>query len=330
VTEVLPGIHQFRLPLTGSPLRHVNGYLLQGDDGYTLVDCGWKTDDVMETLRAELHNIGVALGDVRTLIVTHFHPDHYGLAGTLVELGKLRLMMHRLDWLHIRTNAVNPRASAQTSADWLCQHGLPGEPSDEVRRALEAVDRYTVVAPDVELEDQACVSVGQHALRVVWTPGHTAGHICLHDPDRDLVLTGDHVLDPITPSVNYMRPGLGNPLGSFLESLRKVAELQADFVLPAHGEPFHGLRRRVREILEHHTEREAAALAALVGGPQSAAMVAEQMPWTRRKLRLSELPPAQQRMALGETIAHLEELRATRQVVSATDDGLIHYALAGA
>ena len=283
---------------------------------------------MLETLTAELHALDIDLGDVRTLIVTHFHPDHYGLAGTLVELGKLRLLMHRLDWLHVQSQAVDPVASARESADWLFQHGLPGQVSDEVQRALEAAHRFTVVAPDVQLEDESRISVGQHELRVVWTPGHTAGHICLHDPERDLLLTGDHVLDPITPSVNVMRPGLGNPLGSFLQSLQKVAELDADFVLPAHGEPFHGLRRRVGQILEHHAEREGAALAALAGGPRTAAMVAEELPWTRRKLRLSELPPPQRRMALGETIAHLEELCATNRATSAEEDGIILYALA--
>jgi glyoxylase-like metal-dependent hydrolase (beta-lactamase superfamily II) len=328
MTEVLPDLHQLRLPLTGSPLRHVNGYLLRGDDGYTLVDCGWKTDDVLDALKAELRNIGAGLDDIRTLVVTHFHPDHYGLAGTLVKLGKLRLMMHRLDWLHIRTYQVEPMRSTASSLEWLCRHGLPEVPADEANRAAEAFQRYTVVAPDVELEDAACVSVGKHELRVVWTPGHTAGHICLHDAERGLVLTGDHVLDPITPSVNYMRPNLGNPLGSFLASLVKIRELDADFVLPAHGEPFRGLRRRVDEILRHHDEREAAALDSLAGGALSAAHVAEQLPWTRRKLRLSELPPFQQRQALGETIAHLEELRATGRVVSNEANGFISYGLA--
>lgn len=328
MTEVLPDLYQFRLPLTGSPLRHVNGYLLRGDDGYTLVDCGWNADDVLEALKAELGAIGADLGDIRTLVVTHFHPDHYGLAGRLVELGKLRLMMHRLDWLHIQTAFGDPAQSAATSADWLCRHGLPDVPRDDAMRAVEASLRLTVVPPDVELEDESRVSVGNHELRVVWTPGHSAGHICLYDAERELVMTGDHVLDPITPSVNYMRPNLGNPLGSFLTSLRKVAELEADFVLPAHGEPFHGLRRRVQEILQHHDEREAAALDALASGPTSAAMVAEVLPWTRRKLRLSELPPFQQRQALGETIAHLEELRATGRVVSDESERVILYALA--
>jgi glyoxylase-like metal-dependent hydrolase (beta-lactamase superfamily II) len=328
LTEVLPGIHQFRLPLTGSRLRHINGYLLRGDDGYTLVDCGWNTDDVLEALKTELRAIGADLGDIRTLVVTHFHTDHYGLAGTLVRLGKLRLMMHRLDWLHVRTTQADPLQSAHSSAEWLQRNGLPESPPDEEnQRALEDVRRYTIVAPDVELEDQSRISVGRHELRAVWTPGHTAGHICLHDAERSLLLAGDHVLDPITPSVNYMRPNLGNPLGSFLASLRKVAQLQADLVLPAHGEPFRGLQRRVEELLQHHDQRESAALESLSIGARSAAMVAEQLPWTRRNERFAELPPLQQRMALGETIAHLEELRATGRVVSSEHDGLIYYAL---
>ncbi len=327
MTDVVPGIHQFRLPLTGNRLRHINAYLLRGDNRYTLVDCGWKAADVLETLQAELRAIGVSLNDVRTLIVSHFHPDHYGLAGTLVELGKLRLLMHRLDWLHVRTVQSDPVQSSQVSGEWLRYHGLAGTSQDDTERALDAFERYTIVAPDVELEDNACIPVGRHELRVVWTPGHTAGHICLHDPERDLILTGDHVLDPITPSVNYMRPNLGNPLGTFLRSLRKVADLDVDQVLPAHGEPFRGLKRRVGEILEHHDRREAAALDALVGGPQSAAMVAERLPWTRRELRLSELPPFQQRMALGETIAHLEELRANGRVGSDEDNERIYYHL---
>src|SRR5262249_54981323 len=141
--------------------------------------------------------------------------------------------------------------------------------------------RFTIVQPEVELDDAACIAVGPHTLRVVWTPGHTAGHICLFDAERRLILTGDHVLDPITPSVGFSRPNLGNPLGDFLASLRKVAALEADLVLPAHGEPFRGLKQRVDVLLAHHDHREAAALAALTNGPASGAQVAAQLPWTR-------------------------------------------------
>src|SRR3712207_6702030 len=102
MTEVLPGIYQLRLPLTGSPLRHTNGYLIRADDGWTLVDCGWKMPDVLEALTAQVAEVGARLEDIRTLVITHFHSDHYGLAGTLVGLTQARLLMHRLDWLYIQ------------------------------------------------------------------------------------------------------------------------------------------------------------------------------------------------------------------------------------
>jgi glyoxylase-like metal-dependent hydrolase (beta-lactamase superfamily II) len=326
MSEVLTGIHQFRLPMAGSRLRHINGYLIKGDDGYTLVDCGWDAPDVLEALRSELRDIGADLGDIRTLVITHFHADHYGLAGTLVRLGKLRLMMHRLDWLHVRTVMSDTAAMVRSSTAWLQRNGLPETSwSDDDRRAMQSFQRFTVVQPDVELEDAARIPVGPHELQVVWTPGHTQGHICLFDADRRLILTGDHVLDPITPSVGLSRPGLGNPLGAFLHSLRKVAALDADLVLPAHGEPFRGLKNRVDQILAHHDEREAAALATLADGPASGAMVAGQLPWTRRAIRYGDLEPLQQRMALSETIAHLEELRATGRVVTTEENGKIYY-----
>jgi glyoxylase-like metal-dependent hydrolase (beta-lactamase superfamily II) len=323
--EVLSGIHQFRLPMPGSRLRHINGYLIKGDDGYALVDCGWDIPEVLEALRSELRDIGADLGDIRTLIVTHFHADHYGLAGTLVRLGRLRLMMHRLDWLHVRTTMSDPETMMRSSTAWLERNGLPPRPAETAEEMMGNFRRFTIVQPAVELEDAACIAVGPHTLRVVWTPGHTAGHICLFDAERRLILTGDHVLDPITPSVGFSRPNLGNPLGDFLASLRKVAALDADLVLPAHGEPFRGLKQRVDDLLAHHDHREAAALGALVNGPASGAEVAGQLPWTRRELRYAELEPMQQRMALSETIAHLEELRATGRVDRSEENGQFYY-----
>src|SRR3712207_3590490 len=102
MTEALPGIHQLRLPLEGSPLRHTNGYLLKADDGWTLVDCGWKMPGALEALAAGVEEAGARLADVRTLVITHFHSDHYGLAGTVVGLTRARLLMHRLDWLFVQ------------------------------------------------------------------------------------------------------------------------------------------------------------------------------------------------------------------------------------
>src|SRR5208282_1426667 len=98
VTSLEDGMHQIRLPMKGNPLGHVNGYLIPSDDGYVLIDCGWDTPDVMEALLEALASLGIALADLKLLVVTHFHHDHYGLAGRLIEQNGMQLWMHALDW----------------------------------------------------------------------------------------------------------------------------------------------------------------------------------------------------------------------------------------
>jgi glyoxylase-like metal-dependent hydrolase (beta-lactamase superfamily II) len=309
-TEVLPGVYLLRLPLTGSPLRFTNGYLIRADDGWTLVDCGWDMPDVLEALRQQVTDLGVRLEDIRTLVITHFHTDHYGMAGTLIGLTQARLMMHRLDWVHVEQELLDFGQTIGRLNSWLLLNGAPTEMTAEEHRRMESMRRlYTVVEPDVKLEEGHEIRSGNHTFQVVWTPGHTNGHICLHDAERSALMTGDHVLDPISPNVSLAREYLGNPLGQYLQSLRKVAELDADLVLPAHGNPFRSISRRARELLAHHDEREAEVLEAVSHGRVTGYQVAAALPWTRRRRTLSELGLGQQRMALTETLAHLEELR---------------------
>jgi glyoxylase-like metal-dependent hydrolase (beta-lactamase superfamily II) len=326
MVDLPSGITQLRLPLTGSALSHVNSYLLRGDDGYILVDCGWDMPDVLEALHAGLNDAGVALDDVRALVVTHMHPDHYGMAGTLKRAGRMRLLMHRLDWLYLEAQRQDLEGRRVASEAWLNRNGF--HPSTGNEAAFQAFQYLTLVAPDQQLEDADRIRLADSDLQVVWTPGHTPGHICLFDAERHLLITGDHVLQPITPNVSLWHDGLGNPLGAFLDSLRKVAALDADLVLPAHGEPFTGLQRRVDELLAHHDQREAAVEAALDGHQPTAAEVAAALPWTRRKRALSDLPVSQQRMAITETLSHLEHLRAIGRAQRIETSETIFYARA--
>ncbi len=330
MTEVLPDVHLIRLPLTGSPLKWINGYLLKADDGWVLVDCGWDLPDVLEALQAQIADLSVQLGDIRTLVITHYHTDHYGLAGTLICLTRARMLMHRLDWLFVEDELADFDAAIERLDQWLRQNGTPPELlEDEQRRGVEMFRRYKLQAPDEQIEDGHRFRVGRHELQAVWTPGHTAGHICLYDAERRVLLSGDHVLDPISPNVSLNRPNQGNPLGDYLQSLRKVGELDVDLVLPAHGEPFRGLSRRVRELLEHHDEREAEVLDSLTRAARTAADVASVLPWTRRRRTLADLAANQQRMAITETISHLEELRSRGMIRRYERDGVLRYERVG-
>lgn len=309
VTAIGDGIVQLRLPMAGNPLRYINGYLVEDDDGFTLIDCGWKADDVLAALNAMLAQCERRLGDLRRVIITHAHYDHYGLAGTLMRKGVPELVMHAREWQVAQTH-VGDLAGFDRRADaWIAQNGwiFPNGAADD------DVDHHRV---DL-IEPTRTIADGERLGRLlaIHTPGHTPGHICLRDERSGMLFSGDHVLDPITPHVGYWLPAIGDPLGDYLASLARVKAIGAASVLPAHLEPFADLATRVDELLTHHDEREAAILRALAEGPASAGDVARALPWTRRATPLAALSPAHQQFAVAETLAHLEHLR-TRGAIS--------------
>jgi glyoxylase-like metal-dependent hydrolase (beta-lactamase superfamily II) len=318
------GIVQIRLPMAGNPLRYVNGYLLEdvGEGGWTLVDCGWKADDVLEALHAGLAEVGRTLADVQRLLITHFHFDHYGLAATLLREGVPRLGMHARDWAIAQEHLADPVAGDREADEWIARNGFALEDTsieEEVQH-----HRTELAVPTDLLDDGARVG----RLRAVWTPGHTPGHLCFVDTISGKVLTGDHVLDPVTPHVGVWRERRGDPLGNYVASLRAVAAIPSRGALPAHGEPFADLPGRVDELLAHHDHREAQILAVLAKGATSATGVARGLVWRRRGDPFEALHPAHQQFAVAETLAHLEHLRA-RGLVTRDDSELpLRYALA--
>ncbi len=301
------GILQIRLPMTGNPLRYINGYVLEDDDGLTLIDAGWKADDVLAALHAGLAEHGYALADIRRLLITHFHFDHYGLAATLMRAGVGELVMHRLDWALARDHFSDPAAIDAAADEWIARNGLRVDASlDE-----ELMHRRTELAPPTR-ELAGGERLGR--LRALWTPGHTPGHLCFIDERSGAMFTGDHILDPVTPHVGIWRDTGADPLGDYITSLELAGETGATYVFPAHGEPFADLERRVAELLAHEAQREAQVTDALDGATRSAADIARALPWTRRNRAFTELSPAHQQFAVAETLAHLERLRVHRAV----------------
>ncbi len=300
-TALGDGIVQIRLPMSGNPMRYINGYLLEDEGGLTLIDCGWKADDVRTALEDGLAANGFALRDVRRLVVTHFHFDHYGLAGELLAAGVPELGMHPMDWRVLQMRAAAPDDDRLADA-WLERNGLTVEipPGED-----EQYDRYDLVAPTRLLEDGDRVG----RLRALWTPGHSPGHLCFVDTVSGRTFTGDHVLDPVTPHVGLWHDRGRDPLGDYVASLRAVGALETTGVLPAHGEAFPDLARRVAELLAHEAAREAQVIEALATGHTTGAEVAGALRWRRRGDRFDQLTAGHQQFAVAETLAHLEHLR---------------------
>lgn len=326
--EVTPGIHRIVFTLGQSNSRSVNCYLLQDRDGYVLVDCGWDGDDQLETLLTGLRQAGASLDDVHTLVVTHCHSDHYGMAGTLKRLGRMQLLMHPVDWQEVHSHRIDAAATARDIIAWLERNGLSTRSwPEEERRTLGFLRRFTIAPPDAELEEGDTLQVGGYRLRVLFTPGHSEGHICLYDAEHRLLLAGDHVLESVTPHIAMSSPFTGDPLGECIASLKKVEGLEVELVLPGHGAPFRDYAPRVQGLLAHHAERERLVLEGLSRGPATGVEVAGQLPWARRRTGFDQLPASLQRLALGQTLAHLLKLQVAGRVSWEEREGLVYYGL---
>ena len=300
-SDIGHGITQIRLPMLGNPLRYINGYLIDDDDGPTLIDCGWKADDVRDALHAALAERGMTVADLRRVAITHHHYDHYGLAGTLLREGAAELHMHPLDWERAQFFAAHRDEIDARGDAWLARNGYVGAPDDDHRMA----ERSELAEPTQLVDDGARIG----RLVALWTPGHSPGHLCFADTRSGRMFTGDHVLDPITPHVGIWFGGRTDPLGDYLASLEKVATYGATGALPAHGEPFADVAARARAIDAHTHQREALMLASFGTHARAAGDVAREIPWTRRDRAFAGLSPFHQQFAVTETIAHLEHLR---------------------
>lgn len=326
--EVCPGVHRVQLPLKGSPLGHVNSYLLRSNGGYILVDCGWDTPESMEALRLQTEALGIRLDQVHTIMVTHIHPDHYGMAGRIRDMTGARLLLHRLEKVFLESRYANPEKLAAQMGDWLRTNGAPEEELDDLQSgSLRILNRVRLAWPDQMLDGGEHIPADDHEFEVVWTPGHSAGHICLYDRKRRLLLSGDHVLPRISPNISLHVQAQGNPLADYLDSLQLVAGLDIGLVLPGHGDPFHGLAERVQELASHHQARLAHLYDLLADGPHTGYQVALRARWSGGR-GWDSFSPFQRRMAMTETLAHLELLRSSGRVRKLFQHGIVLYARA--
>lgn len=309
VYEVAPGVLRLPLPLPDRGLHAVNVYVVEGDDGLTLIDAGWAYQPSRTALDDAFAELSYSVRDIRSVLVTHVHMDHYTQGVTLRRETGCTLAIGAGERPSLEALHRGVEGDGQTQIAELRRHG-----ARPVIEALESTgygrdsnpDLWEL--PDVWLPDGRLLEVGKTTLRAMHTPGHTQGHLVYVDADRDLLFTGDHVLPHITPSIGYESRTGALPLSDYLASLRAVRELPDMMMLPAHGPVCTSVHARVDELLAHHDERLDACAALLDGRPRTAYEVARELPWTRRARRFDDLTPLNQMLAVCETAAHLDVL----------------------
>ena len=323
-TEVLSGLYQLRVPIPNNPLGWVLPYLIPGDDGYTLIDAGWNTPESFAALEAELRELRLTFDNIKRLIVTHVHPDHYGLSGRIKEACGAQVIIHQRERDLIRSRYINPEQLLERMGAWLAENGVPAnERSDLQQSSMPARAWVVATEPDAVLWGGETLDFGIYRFEVLWTPGHSPGHICFYERAQRIILTGDHVLPTITPNVSLHPQQQGNPLGDYLASLRRLEPLDVEQVLPAHEHSFTDLRKRVGEIVEHHHDRLREMLAIVGDGRASAYDVASGVVWTTGTF--DTFSPWMRRAAISETLAHLEYLVQEGRLHQVREDGVARY-----
>ena len=301
--EVATGILWLRLPLPFA-LDHVNVWLLDDGDGWTLVDTGIG-DGRSRTIWERLLTAELAGRPIRRIIATHFHPDHIGLAGWLTERLDAAFSTSRTEWLSARLLALDTTEGyAEAGRSYDVAAGLA---PDLVEARFAAGNRY---APSVSIPPPAyepvvagdAIRMGGSSWRVLVGEGHSPEMLTFYSAERNILIAADQVLPRISPVVAvWPSTPAADPLRDFLRTLPQYLELPEDcFVLPSHDAPFQSLHERIRTLVRHHEERLELTLGACAE-PVTLARIVPQL--FRRKLDAQQLG-----FALGETLAHVNHL----------------------
>ncbi|WP_247881294.1 MBL fold metallo-hydrolase [Skermanella sp. TT6] len=321
VRRVAPGILWVRMPLPFA-LNHINIWLLEAEDGWTIVDTGIgsnRTKDCWERIFRE----SLAGKPVVRIVATHFHPDHVGLAGWLVDRWQAEFCASLTEWLFGRMLSLeSPEAMVRTSLAFYRRAGL-----DEAALAVMA-ERGNSYAKGVtplparlrRLKAGDRLPIGGTDWHVITGGGHTPEHVCLHCPDRGIFIAGDQVLPRISPNISvWASEPDADPLDDFLRTLDRLRSLPDDLlVLPSHDTPFTGLHARLDALAAHHRER----LEEVVNACAEPSTVAQ----VTRVMFNRPLDPHQLVFAVGEALAHLNHLAARGRLIRRTDrDGLLRF-----
>lgn len=319
--ELSPGVDWGRLQLPGS-LGHINIWLLADNGGRAIVDTGIDLPSCRDAWAAL--EAGPLAGERMTrVLVTHFHPDHVGLAGMLCARHEVKLWMTRGEWLTARVLLADARDNVpdEMLGFWRAAGWSDAQVAEAAARGWRQFASVMTSLPIsyVRMRDGDRIEIGGRMWDVVVGCGHSPEHACLVDLQRGVMIAGDQVLPRISSNVSLgVTEPEGDPLGDWLASIAKLRALPADLlVLPAHGEPFRGLHTRLDALRNEHLAR-LDMLAVHLAEPRRAVDCFGRM--FRRVIDGSNLG-----LATGETLAHLRRLEIAGRAVRDMVDGVWWY-----
>lgn len=310
--EVFPSIFKIRVTLPHSPLGHLNSYLIKSEKKNLLIDTGLNFPQTFQSLCRGLSQAGVRPEELTEILLTHFHVDHIGLIPSFREASRnVKLSIHRVEAQLSKLMTGEFEEYKKGMETFFEANGAPSSIAENLQRfhpAFFTPQAYRELATTaLPLEDGQKISVGNYTLNVLWTPGHSPGHICLYEPSSKILFSGDHLLPTITPHIAQFMENM-YPLTDYLNSLGKIEKLDVNTVLPAHEEAFTNHRERIEQLRNHHDQRLAEITNGLSASSLTAYTLASKLHWNVNYKSWDEFPVFQKYLAVGETVAHLNLL----------------------
>jgi glyoxylase-like metal-dependent hydrolase (beta-lactamase superfamily II) len=318
-SKVAKGLYQIRLPIPIQSLGSVFVYFAHDGHDNLLIDTGWNTEEAYQALEAALYEIGFSVRDLKKVLISHLHPDHFGLADRIKkESPDCILMMHRRDAEDLLGGARDRQGFLSALEKFLKENGATSEILQEMMSPTSSWARFSIPGkkPDLLLAGGENIKLGKRFdFEIISTPGHTKGSVCALDHRSKIFFSGDTVLPTITPNVSLNPLYNDDPLGDYLESLESLKVIRPANVLPSHEHVFENLTKRIGEIEKHHSERlnDTVMVLSQKRKPASGYEIASKLHWYAGSWE--KLSAWEKRAAEMETLAHLEYLRRRKRIV---------------
>ncbi len=325
--QVADDIWQLRLPLPYA-LDHVNVYLIHGENGWTIVDCGLNTAQARTVWEGAFKQLYIGPSSVEQIVLTHVHPDHFGLAGWLqerfssaekqvpvwVSAGEHHFFMSL--WASFQTAERSDEGVA-----YYTNCGVSVDQAMRVQMATVNTGEHTLPHPTFSVLDPTqAFRMGNREWQQVHAPGHADGQVIFYDPADRVFLSGDQLLMKITPNVGRWPNSNPGVLERYLGSLKELKTFDVRMAFPGHKWLIGDWQQRLAEMEHHHDERLNTTLDAVSANPGIDVNHVSQIVF-----RLGDLDIHQSRFAIAETLAHLDMLQGQGAIQQTLEDGVWRY-----
>lgn len=309
----------YRIPIpVPFPMKYVYCYLFHSEKKSVIIDAGFNNKEGRNAWRRVFKELAIDPSCVSSIFITHFHPDHFGLAGWLQQLTDAPVIMSEIEWKMAKTVWYEKRIQIDLVGRMMRNHGVSESFATEIMTHMEQLQKHVLPLPEVTSLATNNLNIEGENWEIFVVSGHCDGQLCFYNSEEKLMIIADQVLDKITPNISKWPNAAEDPLSLYLKSLEELKQYEVQRALPGHGKIVKNFLNRIDEIVNHH-HRRLQKIKESLHRKVTAYEVACQI------FNYEAFTPHQWRFAMAETIAHLEYLVNINEIEKKQGQGVIYY-----